>query len=137
MRVIKVVVADRNDITRKGIEAIIGDAGERYQVVEVFSRLRDMENYLSDQIVDILVADDLTYPPSEIIRLVARLYHQYPGLGIIIMSQRRDGEYIQQVMQFGNASYIIKEEDVQQQLLRALQLISSQYPFLSPDALKL
>jgi len=137
MRVIKVVVTDRNDITRKGIEAIIGDAGGRYQVLSAFARLRDTETYLNQQVVDALVVDDLTYPPSEIIRLTARLHHQYPGLSVIIMSQRRDGDYIQRAMSLGNASFIIKDEDVQQQLLKALQLVSSQYPFLSPDAVKL
>jgi DNA-binding NarL/FixJ family response regulator len=137
MRTIKVVVSDRNDITRKGMEAIITDAGEQYRVLMVFSRLRDAERYLSEQMVDVLIVDDQTHLPSDLIRLVARSHDLHPGLGIIVISHRRDGEYIQQIMRCGNASFILKNGDLQEQLLKALQLISSQYPFLSPEALKL
>lgn len=137
MRAIKVVVSDRNDITRKGVEGIISDAGEPYQVAMVFARLRDAETYLTEQAVDVLIVDDQTHAPSEIIKLVSRSQEHHPGLGIIVMSQRRDGDYIQQVMRCGNASFLLKNGDLQEQLLKALQLISSQYPFLSPDALKL
>lgn len=137
MRAIKVVVSDRNDITRKGVEGIISDAGEPYQVAMVFARLRDAETYLTEQAVDVLIVDDQTHAPSEIIKLVSRSQERHPGLGIIVMSQRRDGDYIQQVMRCGNASFLLKNGDLQEQLLKALQLISSQYPFLSPDALKL
>lgn len=137
MRPIRVVVSDRNAITRKGVEGIITDAGEPYQVVMVFARLRDAETYLREQAVDVLIVDDQTHAPSEIVRLVSRSQEQHPGMGIIVMSQRRDGEYIQQVMRCDNASFLLKNGDLQEQLLKALQLISSQYPFLSPDALKL
>lgn len=137
MRAIKVVVSDRNDITRKGVEGIISDSGEPYQVAMVFARLRDAETYLTEQSVDVLIVDDQTHAPSEIIKLVSRSQECHPGLGIIVMSQRRDGDYIQQVMRCGNASFLLKNGDLQEQLLKALQLISSQYPFLSPDALKL
>lgn len=137
MRAIKVVVSDRNDITRKGVEGIISDAGEPYQVAMVFARLRDAETYLTEQAVDVLIVDDQTHAPSEIIKLVSRSQEHHPGLGIIVMSQRRDGDYIQQVMRCGNASFLLKNGDLQEQLLKALQLISNRYPFLSPDALKL
>ena len=137
MRPIKVVVIDRNDITRKGVAGIIDDAGEPYQVVATFARPRDAEKCLVEQIVDVVVVDDLTLAPMEVVRLVTRSHETQPGLWIIVMSQRRDGDYIQQVMRCGNASYLLKNGDLQEQLLQALQLISSQYPFLSPDALKL
>lgn len=137
MRTVKVVVIDRNDITRKGVKAIITDAGSPYEVVMAFARLRDAEKYLIEQAVDVLIIDDQTHAPSEIVRLVTQSHERHPGLGIIVMSQRRDGEYIQQVMRCGNASFLLKNGDLQEQLLKAIQLISSRYPFLSPDALKL
>lgn len=137
MRPIKVVVVDRNDITRKGVEGIISEVGEPYQVVVAFSSLREAENYLAEQAADVMIVDDLTITPMEVVRLVTRYHETQPGLGIIIMSQRRDGDYIQQVMRCGNASYLLKNGDIQEQLLQALQLSRSQYPFFSPDALKL
>ncbi|MBZ0274931.1 MAG: hypothetical protein K8I60_02230, partial [Anaerolineae bacterium] len=56
---------------------------------------------------------------------------------MIVLSQRRQSGYIQDVMRWGNASFILKNGDVSEQLLRALQLISSKYPFLSPAAFRL
>jgi DNA-binding NarL/FixJ family response regulator len=137
MRPIRVVVSDQNDITRKGLEGIITEAGEPYQVVMVFAWLRDAEAHLREHPVDVLVVDDQPHTPSEIVKLVTRSRELHPGLGIIVMSQRRDGEYIQQVMRCGNASFLLKNGDLQDQLLRALQLMGSRYPFLSPDALRL
>lgn len=137
MKVIKVVIADRNDLTRKGLEGIIGDSGEPYQVVSVFAHPREAENYLMQSAADILVLDDQTLTPLEVIRLVTRCYETHPGLGIIVMSQRQDGEYIQRVMRWGNASFLLKTAQIQEQLLKALQFNSSRYPFISPEALKL
>src|SRR5689334_8053671 len=104
MRVIKVVITDRNDLTRKGLEGIIVDSGEPYQVVSVFAHPREAENYLTKYAVDILVLDDQTLTPLEVIRLVTLCYETHPGLGIIVMRQRQDGEYIQRMMRWGNAS---------------------------------
>jgi two-component system uhpT operon response regulator UhpA len=137
MRSTKVVISDRNDITRKGVEAIIGDSGEPYQVVAVFASLREAEDYLTEYAAHILILDDQTLTPMEVIRLVTRCHESRPGLGIIVMSQRRDGEYIQRVMRWGNASFLLKTGRLQEHLLKALQFNSSHYPFISPEALKL
>lgn len=137
MRPIRVVVIDRNDITRKGVEGIVNDADTPHQVAMTFARLREAEKYLAKQETDVVILDDQTVHPSEVLQLAAHCHQAYPGLGIIILSQRRNGEYIQGVMRWGNASFILKNGDVPEQLLKALQLISSQYPFISPDAFKI
>lgn len=137
MRAIRIVIVDRNDITRKGVEGIIGDAGAPYQVVATVSRVRDADSYIGGNAVDVLVIDDTTLHVVEVARLVTRYYEIQPGLGIIVMSQRRDGNYVQQVMRYGNAGYILKNGDVQEQLLKALQMVSEKYPFLSTEAAKL
>lgn len=136
MRPVRIVIVDKNDITRKGMEGIIGDAGEPYEVIAVFQVLRDAEDYVGDHLVDLLVIDDTGLRTAEIVRLVSCSYEIHPGLGIVVLSQRRDGEYIQQVMHCGNAGFIIKRGDLKQQLLKALQMLSEKYPFLSTDAAK-
>lgn len=137
MRPIKVVIIDRNDITRKGVEAVIGAAGDPYQVVGDFARLRDAEKCLAGQIVDLLIMDDQTVAPTEIVRLVKRCHDQHPSLAVIVLTVRRDGDYIEGVMGCGNASYILKDFDTREQLLKALPLASSHFPFLSPDVIQL
>jgi len=136
-RPIKIVIVDRNDVTRKGIQAIITDASHPYEVVGAFTRLCDVDNFVQDQRVDIVIVDDTTLHPLEIVRLVTRYHETQPGLGIIVLSQRRDGEYIQKVMQYGSAGYILKNGDLQNQILIAVKMIGEKYPFISPEATKL
>ncbi|MCB9457923.1 MAG: response regulator transcription factor [Anaerolineaceae bacterium] len=139
MKPIRVVVIDRNDITRKGVEAIIGDAGAPFEVLTAFARLREVDRYFKEQgeDIDVVILDDYTIHPKEVTNLVALWHRHFPDLGVIVLSQRRQSAYIQDVMRWGNASFILKNGDVQEQLLRALQLISSKYPFISPAAFRL
>lgn len=137
MKPVRVVVIDRNDITRKGVEGIVSDAGDPFQVTAALVHLREVEACLKEEAVAVIILDDQTVHPSEVIRLATTCHQQYPDTGLIVLSQRRNQEYIQGVMRRGNASFILKNGDVQEQLLKALQLISSGYPFISPDAFKI
>lgn len=139
MKPIRVVVIDRNSITRKGVEGIVGDAGAPFEVLATFDRLREVDRYFQEDgdEVDVVILDDYTIHPKEVTNLVALWYRRFPDLGVIVLSQRRQSGYIQDVMRWGNASFILKNGDVPEQLLRALQLISSKYPFISPAAFRL
>ncbi len=87
--------------------------------------------------MEVLILDDQTIHSDEAIGLATTCYQQYPDTGLIVLSQRRSREYIQGVMRQGNASFILKNGDVQEQLLKALQFSSGGYPFISPDAFKI
>lgn len=60
MRRIKIVIVDRNDITRKGMQAIVSDANTAYEVVGAFPHLRESYQFLQQQIVDLFIIDDYT-----------------------------------------------------------------------------
>jgi len=137
MKPVRVVVIDRNDITRKGVEGIVSDAGDPFQVTTTLVHLREVEPCLKEQAVEVIILDDQTVHPNEVIQLATICHQQSPDTGLIVLSQRRNREYIQGVMRRGNASFILKNGDVQAQLLKALQFISSGYPFISPDAFKI
>lgn len=137
MRPVRIVIVDKNDITRKGLEGIISDTAEPYQVEATFQSLHDAVDHVGNHLVNVMIIDDTTLRSAEVVRLVTRCYEVHPGLGIIVMSQRRDGDYIEQVMHYGNAGFIIKGNDLQEQLFKALQMVSEKYAFLSTDAAKL
>jgi DNA-binding NarL/FixJ family response regulator len=137
MKPVRVVVIDRNDITRKGVEGIVSDAGDPFQVTGTLRHLREVEPCLKQQVVEVLIVDDQTVHPNEVIQLTTTCHLRYRDTGLIVLSQRRSREYIQGVMRQGNASFILKNGDVQEQLLQALQFSSGGYPFISPDALKI
>lgn len=137
MRPVRIVVIDRNDLTRKGVKALINGAGDPFEVVAAFARLRDVDEFLRRNLVDVVILDDGTIHTIEVVRTVTRYYESYPGLSLIILSQRRDGQYIQQVMRYGSAGYVLKNGDLQGPLLTAIKLAGEKYPFLSPEAAKL
>jgi DNA-binding NarL/FixJ family response regulator len=137
MRPIRVVVIDRNDITRKGVEGIVSDAGDSFQVTAALVHLREVEACFKEKAVAVIILDDQTIHPGEVTGLVTGCYQSKPETGLIILSQRRNREYIQSVMRRGNASFILKNGDAPEQLLKALQLMTNRYPFISPEALKI
>jgi DNA-binding NarL/FixJ family response regulator len=138
MRSIKIVIVDRNDITRKGMQAILSDSGPPYEVVGAFTHPRESCQFLRDQAVDLLIIDDTTIHPIEIVRLVTRCYDLHPGMRLIILSQRRDSDYIQQVTRHGSAGFILKNGELHEPLLTAVKMMgSSKYPFISPEAVRL
>lgn len=137
MKSVRVVVIDRNDITRKGVEGIVSEAGDPFQVTITLVHLREVDPYLKKQAVEVIILDDQTVHPNEVTRLATTCHQNYTDTGLIVLSQRRNREYIQGVMRWGNASFILKNGDVKEQLLKALQLISSGYPFVSPAAFKI
>ncbi|MEO8613102.1 MAG: response regulator transcription factor [Chloroflexota bacterium] len=137
MKPVRVVVIDRNDITRKGVEGIVSDAGDPFQVTTTLVHVREVEPCLKEQTVEVIILDDQTVHPNEVVQLATTCHQQSPDTGLIVLSQRRNREYIQGVMRRGNASFILKNGDVQAQLLKALQFVSSGYPFISPDAFKI
>jgi len=135
MRTLRIVIIDRNEITRKGIQALIGDADPAFSVAAACGRLREADACLRDQNAEMVIVDDTTLHPLEVTRLAARCESQ--GIGIIVISQRRDRHYIQQVMAHGSASFIIRSGDPAGELLAAIRLMAEHRPFLSAEALRL
>ena len=137
MKSVNVVIVDPNDITRKGLEAVLSEIGGRVKVSAAFALLSDAENYLQHHLVNVLALDDLCIAPPEVVRTVNRYCETSPNLSLIILSQRRDGAYIREVMACGNAGFLLKEGDIQQPLLAAIRLASDNYVFLSAEAARL
>lgn len=137
MRQMKVVVCDPNDITRKGIEAIIEEVGGPYHVVAGFVELAETEDYLNRSPVDVLLLDDQGMTPQEVIRAVMGYKERYPGLWIFLVSHRRDGDYTQTLVNLGSVSFLLKTDLLKHELLKAFQLTQNSYHFISPEAFRL
>ncbi len=137
MRAIRIVIVDRNDITHKGIQALIGDAGPPFTVTAAFARLRDADLFLHDQSASMVIVDDMILHPLEVVRLAARCHER--ATGMIVLSQRRDRNYLQEVTRSGSASFILKNGDLDlaATLLTAIRMMAERYPFLSAEAVRL
>jgi two-component system invasion response regulator UvrY len=137
MRPIKIVIVDRNVIARIGLKALLSEANEPYEVLAVFATLLEAEAIFPHRSVDILIVDDMVAPPTEIMTFIKQCHECQPGLSIIILSERRDRDYIQSVTRYGTSSYILKSPDLHNQLLIAIKMMSAKYLFISPKAVEI
>lgn len=137
IRTIKIVIVDRNIVTRKGLQVILTEAPEPNEVLALFAHLTQVEPFLQQHTTDILIIDDAALTPAEIIRFVKHCYEIAPGLSILVLSERRDREYLQQLLQYGTTGFVLKNEDLENQLPLAVKLMSEKYLFISPTVAKL
>jgi DNA-binding NarL/FixJ family response regulator len=137
IRTIKIVIVDRNIVTRKGLQVIINEAPEPNEVLALFAHLSQVELFLQQHTIDILIIDDAALTPAEIIRFVKHCYKIAPELSILVLSERRDREYLQQLLQYGTAGFVLKDVDLENQLPLAVKLLSEKYLFISPTVAKL
>lgn len=137
MRPIKIVIVDRNVIARKGLQALLNEANEPYEVVAVFATLIEAKVIFPHHTIDILIVDDISVNPTEMTTFIKQSHECQPGLSIIILSERRDRDYIQGIVRYGTSSYILKSPDFHDQLLTAIRMMSTKYPFISPKAVEI
>jgi DNA-binding NarL/FixJ family response regulator len=133
----RIIIIDRNEVTRKGLQSIIGDADESFKVIATFAHLAEIDPFIENHPVEILILNDEIFDPQEVVRVVARFHYIQPGIGIVLLSQRRDGEYIRQVMGYGSAGFILKNNKLSSQLRAAVRLVAEKHPFISSDAARL
>jgi DNA-binding NarL/FixJ family response regulator len=137
IRPTRIVIVDRNEVTRKGLQGIIRDADESYEVLATFAHLDEIDPFIENQPIDVVVIDDAVFDPPQIVRLIARYHDTQPRIGITILSLRSDGDYVRRVMRYGSAGFVMKSSNLSEQLLIAVKLVAEKYPFISSDAAKL
>jgi DNA-binding NarL/FixJ family response regulator len=137
IRATRIVIVDRNEVTRKGLQGIIHDADESYEILATFAHFDEIDPFIEGQPIDVMVIDDAVFDPPQIVRLIDRYHDTQPRIGITILSQRNDGDYIRRVMRYGSAGFIVKSNNLSEQLLIAVKLAAEKYPFISSDAAKL
>jgi two-component system, NarL family, response regulator DegU len=136
-RSIKIVIVDLNIVTRKGLKVILTETPEPYEVLALFAHLSQSESFLQQHSTNILIVDDAALTPAEIIRFVKHCYKVAPELAILVLSERRDREYLQHLLQYGTVGFVLKDADLENQLPLAVKLLSEKYLFISPTVAKL
>jgi len=133
---IRVLLADDNLIVREGVRALLGMAGD----IEVVGVAGDYDELLAAaaELEPQVVVTDIRMPPDfvdEGIRAARMVRKQYPGTGIVILSQYEEPEYAVSLLSEGAAgyAYLLKDgiaED--EQLARAVREVSTGGSMLDP-----
>jgi class 3 adenylate cyclase/ActR/RegA family two-component response regulator len=134
--VIRVLLADDNLIVREGVRALLLAAGD----IDVVGVAGDYDELIAgaDALTPQVVVTDIRMPPNfvdEGISAARLIRKQYPGTGIVILSQYDEPEYAIALLSEGAAgyAYLLKDGVAEgDQLWRAVRDVSTGGSMLDP-----
>lgn len=125
---LRVVLADDHELIRHGVAAMINSIDG----TEVVAECRDAPDLLAavaDHRPDVVVTD-IRMPPTntdEGIAAALTLREQHPGIGIVVLSQFTDPEYVLQLFEDGSErlGYLLKDKVNPSELERAITSVAT------------
>jgi DNA-binding NarL/FixJ family response regulator len=137
---LRVVLAEDSYLVREGTRRVLEETGE----VEVVATVGDATSLLDAvaQLHPDAVIADIRMPPShriEGIDAARQIHNQYPGVGVVILSQFADEAYAFELLKDGTAglAYLLKDRVAEpEELLRALRETCSGRSMVDSDVVE-
>ncbi|HEX2907071.1 MAG TPA: response regulator transcription factor [Phototrophicaceae bacterium] len=137
MQSIRVVLVDKHDLSRHGIQTLITRSAYPIQVVGAFSHLNEAESCLQTERAHILLLDDTLPRSLELDHLIDQLRREHPGLNVVILANRLNPRYIRRAFDSGARGFIYKQDHLEEILVLGLKAVWEGNTYLSPRALTL
>jgi DNA-binding NarL/FixJ family response regulator len=137
---LRVVFAEDNYLVRAGTTALFAEVGE-VELVRVVERPDELITAVGDLKPD-AVLTDIRMPPThtnEGIIAAKRIRNEYPGTGVVVLSQYVEPDYAYELLADGVAGlgYLLKERIAQvDELVRALQDVCRGGSVLDPKVVE-
>src|ERR1700722_11629212 len=134
MKARSILIADDHEVVRRGIRALLdarpewkicGEAATGLEAVEKARKLRPD-----------LVLLDLSMPEMNGLEAIPKIREACPGAKILVLTMHDSGEMAIRVLAAG-ASGLVMKSDAVRDLIRAVQSVERDQPFLSPAVTKL
>jgi DNA-binding NarL/FixJ family response regulator len=134
MKPLSILIADDHEVVRRGIRALLearpewticGEAATGREAAEKAEKLRPD-----------LVLLDLAMPETDGLGAIHNILAARPGTRILVLTMNDSGEMASRVLAAG-ASGLVLKSDAARDLVRAVQSIEKDQPFLSPAVTKL
>ena len=134
MKALSILIADDHEVVRRGIRALLesrpefiigGESGTGRDTVEKVKTLRPD-----------LVLLDLSMPDDGGLEAIPQILKACPGTRILVLTMHESGELAVQVLAAG-ASGLVLKSDAARDLVRAVQSVAKNRPFLSPAVTRL
>lgn len=124
----RVVVADGNALTRRGLSAVLGDAGAT--VVGAAADTEAALRWIAQTLPDVLVvALDLQGPERGHIVAIAR--DRWPSLAIVALSDEASDDALLDALELGASAYLPKTAAPEQLVAAAVQAAAAPGAFLA------
>jgi DNA-binding NarL/FixJ family response regulator len=137
---LRVVFAEDNYLVRQGTSALLGQVPE-VNVVAVAEDVPGLLAAVAEQGPD-AVLTDIRMPPTftdEGITAALRIRREYPGIGVVVLSQYVEGDYALDLLRDGVAGlgYLLKERIAQvEDLVTALTQVAAGGSVLDPKVVE-
>jgi DNA-binding NarL/FixJ family response regulator len=134
MKTLSILIADDHEVVRRGIRnllegrpewTICGEATNGRETIEKTRKLRPT-----------LVLLDLTMPELDGLEAIPQILQACPGTRVLVLTMHDSGEMATRVLAAG-ASGLVLKSDAGRDLVRAVQAIDKDQPFLSPAVTRL
>lgn len=124
---IRVLVADDEDVIRKGIVQLVDWPAFGCEVVEECRSGKEVIEYLKNNSIDILVTD-IRMPEMDGIRLLEYLQQNHEDIFSIVLTAYSDFIYAQKALRYGAVDFVVKTdflEELPKALAKAVNQIES------------
>jgi DNA-binding NarL/FixJ family response regulator len=129
MAELRIVIADDHELLRRGLRGVL-EAHSGWQVVGEAANGREaveLVRRLSPQVVVL----DISMPEMNGLEATREILREFPGVQILVMTLHESEDLVREVLAAGARGYLLKS-DAAQNLVRAVDAVSSQGTFFTP-----
>ncbi|MFC5404822.1 response regulator transcription factor [Cohnella soli] len=120
---LKIAIADDEELVRRGLEVIISDSGRGDRVTGCYSNGEEALGNLLSADIDVLITD-IRMPKLDGLGLIKGLREMNVDIPCIIVSGYNDFEYARKAIQYGVYDYLLKPIDPDE-MFQCLDVISA------------
>lgn len=119
MKSVQVILADDHTMVRKGLRALLDEAGH----IEVVAEAQNGHDVLElvDELHPDVVVMDISMPQLNGLEATRRLRASYPETKVVILTMHLDEEYILQSLHAGAHGYLVKQS-APKELVQAIDM---------------
>lgn len=127
---IKVVIADDQELIRESLKIILGTHDD-IQVVGVAGDGSDVLHILEREAVDVILMD-IRMPGMDGVHCTKIVKEQYPHIKIIILTTFDDDDFVFSALKYGASGYLLKGVGMDE-LYQAILTVNSGGAMINPD----
>lgn len=128
---IKILVAEDNEIVRKGIAGLLDTEPDMEVIAEVENGFKVLELLAGGVLPDVVLAD-LNMPQMDGINLTDHIVGAFPTIKVIILTMHMKLEFVERALKAGAKGYLLKDGDFEQ-LMEGIRTVFRGGTFISKN----